>query len=87
MQCETTYQDLRTHTHTYRCWSAGSDPFCCHACVCPAGGAGAYAAVDAVGGHSTGNVVSATRDGGTVLVYGVLESVQATISIPDLFAR
>ena len=41
----------------------------------PAGGKGAYAGVDAVAGESLGKVLSATRNNGTVLVYGAMDGV------------
>lgn len=37
-----------------------------------AGGKGAYAAIDAVGGETTKQVALALRNGGTVYMYGAL---------------
>ena len=42
--------------------------------ACGAGGKGAYAAVDAVGGQMTKQLSLALRDGGTVYVYGALSN-------------
>jgi len=52
-----------------------------------AGGRGAYAALDAVGGATTQLVTSAVRPGGTVLIYGALSGPTLTLNTFDIFLR
>ncbi|KAK9818162.1 hypothetical protein WJX72_008025 [[Myrmecia] bisecta] len=51
------------------------------------GGEGAYAAIDAVGGTTFQEVVSAVRDGGTALIYGRLSGSTGQFNIGDLLLR
>lgn len=50
-----------------------------------AGGRGAYAALDAVGGATTQLVTSGVRPGGTVLIYGALSGPTLTLNTFDIF--
>ena len=53
-----------------------------------AGGRGAYAALDAVGGATTQLLVaSGVRPGGTVLIYGALSGPTLTLNTFDIFQR
>ncbi|KAL4459109.1 hypothetical protein ABPG75_013974 [Micractinium tetrahymenae] len=51
------------------------------------GGKGAYAALECVGGDITEKVVQATRNGGTVFIYGAMAAFSITVCIPDLLFR
>eukprot|EP00884_Botryococcus_braunii_P004728 jgi/Botrbrau1/14256/Bobra.113_2s0004.2 len=51
------------------------------------GGRGAYAALDAVGGPSTGLMASCTRSGGEVIAYGTLAANHCTASLDDVMFR
>jgi len=50
-------------------------------------GVGAWGAVDAVGGALTQRLMSAVREGGTVLVYGALAGNTCTCSVMDMVGR
>lgn len=49
------------------------------------GGKGAWAALDAVCGTMTALLMASVKDGGRVLVYGVLGGLHPTLYSPDLF--
>jgi len=49
------------------------------------GGKGAWAALDAVCGTMTALLMASVKDGGRVLVYGVLGGMNPTLYSPDLF--
>lgn len=51
------------------------------------GGAGAWGAVDAVGGPLTLRISGAVRDGGSVLIYGAMSGLEFTGSIVDVLFR
>eukprot|EP00887_Chlorella_sp_A99_P000813 scaffold5.g813.t1 len=51
------------------------------------GASGAPAALEPVGDSVTKDVVCATADGGTVLIYGAMQSFEAKFFIPDLLFR
>lgn len=50
-------------------------------------GAGAYAAIDAVGGMLTKEVAASVQDGGKIFVYGTLGGWDITVSKLDLMRR
>lgn len=52
-----------------------------------AGGEGAYAGVDPVGGEATGVVAAGTRAHGTVLLYSAMADIKAVVGIPDILFR
>ena len=45
---------------------------------------GAYAAVDCVGGKLTGKLLAGVREGGTLLVYGMLSGTDFSAGISDV---
>lgn len=49
------------------------------------GGKGAWGALDAVCGTMTAMLLASVRDGGRVLLYGVLGGIAPTLHAPDLF--
>lgn len=49
------------------------------------GGKGAWGALDAVSGTTTGTLASCVRDGGQVFLYGVLGGFSTTLNAMDLF--
>jgi len=49
------------------------------------GGKGAWAALDAVCGTTTALLMASVKDGGRVLVCGVLGGINPTLYAPDLF--
>lgn len=51
------------------------------------GGKGAYSALDAVAGSSTGTMMASIRKGGTTLVYGLLSGQPVTVPFSDLLSR
>ncbi len=52
-----------------------------------ADGEGAYAAIECIGGETTGTVVKAIREEGTIFLYGALSGPTATIPIVDLLYK
>ena len=50
-------------------------------------GKGAYAAVDPVAGPMTKTMAAATRDNGTVLLYGALAGFEFTAGVADVLFR
>jgi NADPH:quinone reductase-like Zn-dependent oxidoreductase len=52
-----------------------------------ADGEGAYAAIDCIGGETTGTIIKAIREEGTVFLYGALSGPTATIPIVDLLYK
>lgn len=52
-----------------------------------AGGRGAYAALDAVGGATMQLVTSGVRPGGTVLIYGALSGPTLTLNTFDILRK
>ena len=48
------------------------------------GGKGAYGAIDAVAGELTGQMLSAVRANGQILVYGAMGGFSTTMSVGDL---
>lgn len=47
----------------------------------------AYAALDAVAGATTGQLLQAVRQGGTLIVYGLLSSTTVQTDVADLLFR
>ena len=51
------------------------------------GGKGAYGAIDAVAGELTGQMLSAVRPDGQILVYGAMAGFSTTMNVNDLLFR
>ncbi len=52
-----------------------------------AGGKGAYAAVDCVGGSGTAAVTQSLRERGTLILWGAMAGFTTTMFIPDIIFR
>ena len=52
-----------------------------------AGGKGAFAALDCVGGEGAAAVSSSVRERGTLILWGAMAGFQTTLFIPDIVFR
>ena len=51
------------------------------------GGRGAYGAIDAVAGDLTARMVAAVRPKGTLLIYGVMDGMTATLNLMEMLFK